>query len=254
MTTSGVRYGFAVCQYIYALHLVFNKKSWLPALFFALFATQIHVSFAFFIPISVLLYWLCSTKRKTIVFFGLLSVVLIPIISHFSYLLGRRADWYFGGGNSVSDNSAITIYGFILTIGVRLFLLPLLVLVYQYFNPTRVAQYHSCRWTRMAAVWIGMAVMFISNMTMLYRLTFVLSTIGIFLLLEIEQHSYVRKRFITILLWCGIMTTLCNTVNYRSIILNSRYQYIAMPVPVILQDHYDKQWILEHVNGNKMKQ
>ena len=210
MTTSGVRYGFAVCQYIYALHLVFNKKSWLPALFFALFATQIHVSFAFFIPISVLLYWLCSTKRKTIVFFGLLSVVLIPIISHFSYLLGRRADWYFGGGNSVSDNSAITIYGFILTIGVRLFLLPLLVLVYQYFNPTRVAQYHSCRWTRMAAVWIGMAVMFISNMTMLYRLTFVLSTIGIFLLLEIEQHSYVRKRFITILLWCGIMTTLCN--------------------------------------------
>ncbi len=47
------------------------------------------------------------------------------------------------------------------------------------------------------------------------------------------------------------MTTLCNTVNYRSIILNSRYQYIAMPVPVILQDHYDKQWILEHVNGNK---
>ena len=38
------------------------------------------------------------------------------------------------------------------------------------------------------------------------------------------------------------------------IILNSRYQYIAMPVPVILQDHYDKQWILEHVNGNKMKQ
>jgi hypothetical protein len=52
MTTSGVRYGFAVCQYIYALHLVFNKKSWLPALFFALFATQIHVSFAFFIPIG----------------------------------------------------------------------------------------------------------------------------------------------------------------------------------------------------------
>ena len=82
-------------------------------------------------------------------------------------------------------------------------------------------------------------------MTMLYRLTFVLSTIGIFLLLEIEQHFYIRKRFIT---------TLCNTVNYRSIILNSRYQYIAMPVPVILQDHYDKQWILEHVNGNKMKQ
>lgn len=106
----------------------------------------------------------------------------------------------------------------------------------------------------MAAVWIGMAVMFITNMTMLYRLTFVLSTIGIFLLLEIEQHFYIRKRFITILLWCGIMTTLCNTVNYRSIILNARYQYIAMPVPVILQDHYDKQWILEHVNGNKMKQ
>jgi hypothetical protein len=104
MTTSGVRYGFAVCQYVYALHLVFNKKSWLPALFFALFATQIHVSFAFFIPISVLLYWLCSTKRKTIVFFGLLSVVLIPIISHFSYLLGRRADWYFGGGNRLAKH------------------------------------------------------------------------------------------------------------------------------------------------------
>lgn len=133
MTTSGVRYGFAVCLYIYALHLVFNKKFYSLALFFALFAIQIHVSFAFFIPISVLLYGLCTTKRKTIVFFGGLSVVLIPIISHFSYLLGRCADWYFGGGNSVSDNSAITIYGFIFTIGVRLFLLSLLTLVYQYF-------------------------------------------------------------------------------------------------------------------------
>ena len=262
MTTSGVRYGFAVCQYIYALHLVFNKKSWLPALFFALFATQIHVSFAFFIPISVLLYWLCSTKRKTIVFFGLLSVVLIPIISHFSYLLGRRADWYFGGGNSVSDNSAITIYGFILTIGVRLFLLPFLVLVYQYFTPPPPYTHaHQSRNTKslmqMDAYGCGVdrdGCNVHYQYDMLYRLTFVLSTIGIFLLLEIEQHFYIRKRFITILLWCGIMTTLCNTVNYRSIILNSRYQYIAMPVPVILQDHYDKQWILEHVNGNKMKQ
>ena len=63
------------------------------------------------------------------------------------------------------------------------------MLVYQYFTPPRCSSYaqdpqyqsHSCGWTRMVAVWIGMAVMFITNMTMLQRLTFVLSTIGIFL-------------------------------------------------------------------------
>ena len=246
-TTSGVRYGFALYQYIFAMHLAINKRSYLSALFFAILAIEIHFSFMFFIPISIILYYLCNSIKKAIVIFLFLSSVMLALISNFSFMLGRRADWYFGGGNSISDNTinTITIYGFILFVAVRLFLLPYAFLAIKNFDVF-------LKWSRMTIVWAGMAIVFITNLTLMVRVTFILSAIGIFLLLEVESYRSIQKRFITLILWCGILTTLFNVVNYRTYILNSRFHYITLPVPIILQNQYDKQWILEHINENKI--
>ena len=169
------------------------------------------------------------------------------LISKFSFMLGRRADWYFSGGNSISDNTmnTITIYGFILFVAVRLFLLPYIILAIKNFD---------CflKWSRITIVWVGMAIVFIVNLTLMVRITFFLSAIGIFLLLEIESYNRIHKRFITLILWCGILTTFFNIVNYRTYILNSRFHHIALSVPLILQNHYEKQWILEHINDNRI--
>lgn len=248
-TTCGVRYGFALYQYIFALHLAFNKQSYLGALFFACLSSLIHISFAFFIPTSIILYLICTSLKKSAIIFFVFSFALLAVLSKYSYLLGRRADWYFVGGSSTSDNAinVITIYGFILFVAVRFFLLPYIIMAIKYFNR------YSC-WCRISIVWIGLSIVFITNLTILARTTFILSALGIFLLLEIESHSIIQQRLIRIILWCGIMTTLFNTVNYRTYIFNSRYQYIAMPIPIILQNQYSKQWIIEHVDGNNMKE
>lgn len=267
MTTSGVRYGFAVCQYVYAVHLVINRKSYVAAAIFALFASQIHVAFTFFIPISLLLYSICRTRNLSIALLVGGSFVLLPIIARFSYLLGRRADWYFASGTSISDHNNISIYGFILFIAVRLFLIPFLLIEYQAFTtPPRTSdklrdakqlcdiQLHASKWVRIAFVWAGITLLFITNMTMIFRTSLIFATMGVFALIAIEETKYIHKKWITVILICGMLTTLFSTVNNRAILLNSRFQYIAMPTFVILQNQYDKQWIIEHVNGNKMKE
>ncbi len=109
------------------------------------------------------------------------------------------------------------------------------------------------KWVRIAFVWAGIVLLFITNITMIFRTSLIFATMGIFVLIAIEEQKDIHKKWITIILMCGMMTTLFNTVNNRAIILNSRYQYMAMPVFVILQNQYDKQWTIEHVNGNKMK-
>lgn len=247
-TTSGVRYGFALCQYVFAMHLAFNKRNYIGAFMFALLATKIHDSFSYLIPISILLYVLCVSRKVSIIILFVLSAIALAVISRFSYMLGRRADWYFEGGTSVSGSGFqnITIYGLILFILIRIFLLPYVYLAFKYFSS-------SAKWTRMAMVWIILCCVFLTNSDMLFRIAFVMSSIGIFLLLDVESRIKISKKMITLVLWCGIATTFLNTVNYRNYIINSRFQYIAMPVPIILQNHYEKQWIMEHVSGNKIK-
>lgn len=244
-TTVGVRYGFALYQYIFSLHLFINKRSYIGALIFAFLAMKIHESFYFFIPISILLYLCCRSRKASIILLICLTAIALPIIGKFSFLLGRRAEWYFDGGTSVSGNTfkKVTIYGFILFTAIRLFLLPFAFLVIKYFDT-------SLKWARFAMVWLIIFCVFITNSVMIFRIAFIFAAIGIFLLLAIEMHTMLDKKIVRIILWCGIMTTVLNTINYRTYILESRYQYIAMPTFVILQNQYDKQWIGEHVRGN----
>lgn len=247
-TTSGVRYGFALYQYIYALHLFFNRRQYLLSALFAFLAMEIHTSFVYFIPISLLLYLVCRSRKTAFLVFIIASSIVSIIVSKYSYLLGIRADWYFSGGEGVSGNSirSITTYGFILFVFVRVFLFPFVYLSLRYFSS-------SLKWSRMATIWIMLLCIFITNITMLNRFAFIIAGMGVFILLDIENKMEIRKSLVSIIMWCGITTTFFNTVNYRKYIVNSRYQYVALPVFVILQNQYDNAWIMEHVDGNKIK-
>ena len=243
-TVSSVRYGFALYQFIFAIHLFFYKKEYMYSLLFAFFACIIHTSFSFIIPLSFLLYVISSTKKR--LKWVLITVPIFAVLAFdmFLPLLSYRADWYFQGG--ISGKSESTLFGLILYLYMRVFLFPFPYLALKYYL-TRL------HWCRICIAFTTLVLVFINNEVLLFRMAFLLSAVGVFVLLEIESYVKIRNRIITMILWCGIFTTLCNTINYRQFFYVSRYHYTLMPVPFILMDHYDIPWIISHIDGNNLK-
>lgn len=246
-TVSGVRYGFALFQYVFAVHLLINKKKYFWSILLAFTASQTHNSFTYLIPISTILYMACRSRRLSV---GILCGLVIlgnMFVSIFSHLWESRAEWYFEGGNSISGNTFadLTAFGILFTIVIRIFLIPYGVLALRYFSS-------SDKWTRILMVWTILALTFTVNAVMLVRMCFVLATIGIFSLLAIESRQYLSRRVIHMILMCGMITTVINGINHRDIIFNSRFQYIATPVPTILSEQYDYTWIINHIDNNQV--
>ena len=244
---SGVRYGFALFQYVFAIHLFINKKQYFWSILFAFMASQTHNSFTYLIPISTILYIACRSKKLSI---GILCCLLVfgnIFVSVFSHLWESRAEWYFEGGNSLSGNTFadLTIFGILFFIVIRMFLIPFGVLALRYISPVD-------KWTRITTVWVILALTFIVNAVMLFRMCYVLATIGIFCLLAVESKRHLSRRLVNLILFCGIMTTLINGMNYRDIILNSRFQYIAAPIPIIVSEQYEYTWIINHIDNNRV--
>ena len=241
-TVNGVRYGFALYQFIFSLHLFFNKKNYLGAVLFALFAAKIHVSFSFIIPFTCLVYIICNTRKKIALLFLSSPFFLLLVIKAISPFMGRRADWYFDGGSSVTgDNIAnSTIYGVILFMGIRLFLIPFAFLCYKYFNK-------KLHWIRLGTVFTIFILLFISNGIMIFRFSLLLAAVGCFVLLQVESFVKLKKSLIQTILIFGIFTCMFNTINYRNIILKSHYEYAIFPVPFILNYQYDyKDLVIEY--------
>lgn len=169
MTTSGVRYGFAVCQYIYALHLVFNKKSWLPALFFALFChtNSCIIRILHSYKCTAVLAVLHQTEDNRI--FRLAFCCVNSYNFTLQLLIGTARGLVFRGRQQrfrqfcyhylwfYSYHWCQIVSPSFLSACISIFYPPLHTLHIRVAIPN-----HSCRWTRMAAVWIGMAVMFIT--------------------------------------------------------------------------------------------
>lgn len=249
-TVSGVRYGFALYQYIFALHLFINKRSYLWAALFAYLSMKIHNSFTFIIPVSLLLYEVCISKKVSVIVFVIFLFLVGPIIAKFSYLWDSRAEWYFNGGNSVASFDGTTLNGFILFLLPRIFLSPFAYLLLKYYQP-------KSGWHRIGMAWLILIGIFITNEVMIFRTAFVFAAIGTFILLSTDQYipsQNIKKRITRIIVYCGCIITLCNTINYRSIIFNSRFQYIAYNIPAILYNQYDKYWILRHIDENTYKE
>lgn len=244
-TTSGTRYCFAVYNYIYGLHLWFNIRKRIPAIFFFLLSIFIHDTLVFLIPLGLILYISCTSRKKVLVILILGSIIAIGAVSAMSTLMGRRYEFYFDNGSSLGGNTfqEVTMAGFILFTLCRVLLLPFAYLAFRYFKSNEP-------WIRMMVVWSIVMCIFITNSVMIFRIAVFMSAIIPFMLICIEHSIRLRKPVFKFLIFCAIANTGFNTINYRNIILNSRFEYIITPVPIILDFIYEKNWVINHVDGN----
>lgn len=245
-TTSGVRYCCACYNFIFALYLWFNRKKYFLSVFFVLLAIKIHTSLTFLIPMWLVIYVMLRNRRTGFIMLIVGIIVVGMLLALFGHeLLGRRVDFYFAGGKKIGGDMQSTVYGFILFICVRLFLLPFVYIAFKYFNKNKP-------WVRILFAWAVILLIFITNEAMIFRISVFLSVVGVYALIETEAYKPIRNKFVSLVLWCGIMTTVFNTVNYRMYILNSHYERIVLPVPFILDYNYDKTWMLHNIRGNDM--
>ena len=124
-TTMGVKFGFALCLYIYSLHLLMNLQQRKSGLFWLIFCCCWHSSFVFTAPAVFVLYKLNLSRTKALWLCFALAIIM-PILIHFagSMLLGRRFDFYF---SKKADD--VTSYAAMTPIGLALYILPKLTIV-----------------------------------------------------------------------------------------------------------------------------
>lgn len=246
-TTSGVRYCFAAYNYIYGLHLWFNLRKKIPALIFFLLSICIHDTLLFFIPLSFILYLGCYSRKRAIIILIVSFIIALSALSALSIFMGRKAEFYFEGGNSIDGRTFqnVTIYGFILFTASRICFVPFIYLAFRYFKSNAV-------WIRMIVAWTIVMCVFITNNVMIFRIGVFLSAIIPYMIIDMERFRNIRHSMFNLLLYCGLLNTISNTINYRNYIINSRFEYIVTPVPVILNYTYEKGWILDNIDGNSM--
>lgn len=246
MNTNGVRYCCACYNYVLALHFWINRKKLLLAIITLLLVTKIHSAMMFLIPLSFIIYLITRKRNAGLIVALIMMCIIILTLSEYGHeLLGRRADFYFDGGKIGGNKMGATWVGFILHIAMRVFLLPFAYLSYKYFSIQN-------KWCRVLFSWVLIMLIFISNENMIFRAAVPIGSIGVLTLVYLENFYCLRKKFINTVVWCGVMTTLFNTVNYHPYILNSHYERIITPVPMILDYTYSISWIQKNIHGNHM--
>ena len=206
-----------------------------------------HLSISMLVPMNFAIFFL-SRKRSYIFILAALGFALMTILLpiYAEDLLGRRSEWYFSDGNVSGSENQSTLAGYILFVVPRFFTLPFVWLAYKYFD---LKQY----WSRILMGWFAILLMFISNDALVFRIGLIMAGIGPLVLIQIEQSHKIRNDVINQLVCWGILYTMFNTVNYRNIILNSHFDRIVTPIPMILEYQYDKAWLIKNVQGNTMK-
>lgn len=243
-TVLGVRFGFALCLFLYGSHLYIDKKKRFFLILFSYFAALVHSAFAFYSVIIFALYSLKSNRKRTIGIIITLFLLYNVIFETFSFLLGVRADWYFQGSDGDYDNSfaAMTGVGAIIFWGMKLSVLPYVyILLYSKNTITK--------WQRYGYSWFILTCVFLTNPLMLQRSLWGFMAIGVYMLISMEQHLFLKKSMIRIVVISGIVFTLFNSLNTYGVFLFSRYNRIAYPLPVILSEQYEDEWMNQHIIG-----
>ena len=242
-TTMGVKFGFAICTYLYSLHLIINKSNLTTSLLFFIFTCIWHSSFLFTGPFVYTIY-LLKPQKSTAIWIGIALAFALPIIiSLIGYLLfGIRYDFYFSGkAGDVTSYNAMTLTGLILYILPKLTVIPFaIILIKKYDNESG--------WCRIALGWFMLAIILITNAVTFYRFWWVFMAIGIFFLLDIERlsNSFPQEK-IRYLFICGLIFTALNMLVYHNEILYSQYYRSIYPIPMALNSDYSKSWVYSNI-------
>jgi len=235
-TTMGVKFGFALCLYIYGLHQLINLGNMKTGAFWILFCCCWHASFVFTVPVIFVFYRLQLSRTKALWLCFALAVIT-PIVIHFagSMLLGRRFDFYFSKkADDVASYAAMTKIGLALYILPKLTVVPLAVILLKHYTT-------DSKWSRIALGWLILAVALMSNAVTFYRFWWAFMSVGIIAFLELEMKTAIPRQALQTLIVAGICFTCLNMTTYHKEVMHSPYYKSLWPAPLVLSQDYDKQ-------------
>ena len=245
-TTMGVKFGFALCTYIYALHLLLNMEKKTASFFVFLFTCIWHLSFIFTIPFVFLIYKV-NPKKSTAIWGSLILTIVTPILLMLAgyVLFGRRFEFYF---SKKADN--VTSYAAMTTAGLIMYILPKIPVTS--FAILLLKNYcRESKWCRIALGWLVLSVALISNAVTFYRFWWAFMALGIFFILDLERlYTVFSRRVIFSLIVCGMLFTMFNLANYHKEIIYSQYYRAIYPTPLILDSDYEKKWVFSHIKSD----
>ena len=235
-TVMGVKYGFALCTYIYSLHLLMNMNQRKTGLLMLILTCVWHSSFIFTAPTIWLLYRLKLSRKQALWICATIAVVApIVIFTLGEAILGRRFEFYFSKkASDVISYGAMTPIGLALFILPKLAVVPLAVVVMKRYTKEN-------RWCRIALGWIILTVALMSNAVTLYRFWWAFMATGVIALYEAEAKELLKSQTITLLLAAGVCFTGLNMLIYHKEIMHSPYYKALYPAPLTLSQDYAKQ-------------
>ena len=123
--------------------------------------------------------------------------------------------------------------------------LSVLPFVYVLFSTKNIIS----KWQRYGYSWFIITVVFITNPLMLQRSLWGFMAMGVYLLISMEEFCQFKKRLIRLVVLCGVLFTVFNSMNTYGVFLFSRYYRIAYPLPIILSEQYEEEWMNIHIIG-----
>lgn len=236
-TIMGLRYGFALCLYMYSIFLLIEKNKRIKALLFLVLAYLFHTSFLFLSVATLGLYYVRISKRSMIFFTILAFTAMSYFFAHYSDMLGARADWY-GSSSRVSAYSNMTANGLIGFIGPKLCVIPFAIILFKY-------NIGSSKWGKMAMAWFVLTLICLSNAVFLYRIWWGFMATGIYFVLDLENlYEKFDAKVIKRLKYAGVLFLLFNIIPHHSMFTRSDYYRLLEPVPIILHNNYEINEIL----------
>lgn len=238
-----VRYGLAVCLFLFGYHLLYNKRNKIVSMIFLVLAMSTHF---FFVPLSVvllLLYYFPFHLSKTkFIFLALITLGTGMMIS--SFLILKYWDTkagYLEGMWGTDYFSTVSFKGMIYYYIKRCWIIPLYI--FFVFNKERTSQ-------RTLIYIFSLAFLATSGFaTISGRIIDVLSFLLILYYLQYYRDCSIKlARYILLgsVLYFG-----SNLYMHRNIIFvpsNSHYSEIWKPLPLVLQNDYSREWIYSHIN------
>jgi len=242
-TVQGVRYGFALSVYLYGFHLYADKKDKFRSILFFLLSWSIHQAFLLFGFIVLILMQIIRNKYNALIAAIILSILFNSVfLSLAPAVMGIRADWYLQENSQVSNYSYMTAIGSIFFWGPKIMAIPFVFLLFKNY-------YAKKKWCSLSISWLVVSLVSLGNAVFFYRTWWAFTSIGIYLLLDIEDRiGLMPKRVITKFLLCGCIFILMNMTNYHSSIMNSKYHLLVTPVPYILSNTYSYDWVMRNID------
>ena len=244
-TTMGVKYGFALCVFIYSIHQFIDRGHRTAGILCFVAACLWHSSFVFTGLVIFFIYKLNPKKKTALITCGILAVIIPLLISVVGpYLFDRRFDFYF---SKRADNA--TSYSAMSTVGLALYLLakstviPLAFIVIKHYDK-------QTRWCRIALGWLILSIILISNAVTFYRFWWAFMAVSVFAFLELETKTSFSRKTLAILLCSGVLFTCFNVITYHKEVIHSAYYKSIYPAPLIFSSDYEKQQVFYSLKTN----